>query len=223
MVKAIRIPLTQVHVGRFLFLLATMFFLFAAVPLLEGLVGIRLLIDIFFSALLISGIFAISDKRSTAIIGLVIAVTAFIARWSGYFLANPLVSALDEVLGGVFSAYAAIAILSYVFRQKEVTADVIYGAFCVYLFFGLMWAFLFSFMEIVQPGSFDIETPSTYGFIYYSFVTQTTLGYGEITPTSGAARSFSALEAIIGQLYLAVTVARLVGIHISQSLSKQSG
>jgi hypothetical protein len=59
-------------------------------------------------------------------------------------------------------------------------------------------------------------------FVYYSFVTQTTLGYGDITPITAPARSLSLLEAVIGQLYVAVLIARLVGIHIAQSSREKS-
>jgi hypothetical protein len=62
----------------------------------------------------------------------------------------------------------------------------------------------------------------TANFIYYSFVTQTTLGYGDFTPITAPARSLSLLEAVFGQLYLAVLIARLVGLHITQSSEKRS-
>ncbi len=59
-------------------------------------------------------------------------------------------------------------------------------------------------------------------FLYYSFVTITTLGYGDIFPVSTAAKSCAILEAVIGQLYLVITVAWLVGVHISQAMAKKN-
>jgi hypothetical protein len=98
-------------------------------------------------------------------------------------------------------------------------------AVCVYFFIGLMWSFVFSVLESLQPGSFRFGqglTANVKNFIYYSFVTQTTLGYGDITPVTPPARNLSVLEAIIGQLYLAVLIARLVGVQIAQSFDKRS-
>ena len=89
-----------------------------------------------------------------------------------------------------------------------------------------MWAFVFSVLEAINPGSFAIgDRQIEVGlslFIYYSFVTITTLGYGDISPITAPANSFSFLEAVTGQLYLAILIARLVGIHIAQSMSREN-
>ena len=98
----------------------------------------------------------------------------------------------------------------------------IMGAICVYFLIGLIWADVFFILETLQPGSFQIP-PEQVGqatLDYFSYVTLTTLGYGDITPISAPARSLSLLEAMMGQLYLAVLIARLVGIHIAQSHDK---
>jgi hypothetical protein len=110
-------------------------------------------------------------------------------------------------------------ILFHLFREDRITSDLIMGAICVYFLVGIVWALLYSTLEFFQPGSFQMPqgTVSQATFTYYSYVTLTTLGYGEITPISGPARSFALLEAMMGQLYLAVLIARLVGIHIAQS------
>ena len=83
-----------------------------------------------------------------------------------------------------------------------------------------MWAFAYTFLELVDPASFNIKIgkPEDYFLIfqYYSFVTITTLGYGDITPVTEVAKTFSALEALVGQLYLVVVVAWLVGMHVSR-------
>jgi hypothetical protein len=82
-----------------------------------------------------------------------------------------------------------------------------------------MWAFIYTFLELVDPASFNIALNRSDGYLpvfqYYSFVTITTLGYGDITPITDVAKAFSVLEAVIGQLYLVVAVAWLVGMHVS--------
>ena len=81
-------------------------------------------------------------------------------------------------------------------------------------------------MESLHPGSFSIPEikgiSASRSFLYYSFVTLTTLGYGDITPVASLARSLCILEAVLGQLYLVVQVAWLVGVHVSQSMLKKS-
>ena len=118
-----------------------------------------------------------------------------------------------------------VLVLKYLSEEEEITTNVIAGAICGYLLIGLMWANFFSVLEILQPGSFktseNANTELSY-FTYYSYVTLTTLGFGDITPITSQARSLSVLEAIAGPIYLAVLVARLVGMSISQSLRKES-
>jgi hypothetical protein len=116
-------------------------------------------------------------------------------------------------------AYTATIILFYLFREDTITGDMIMGAICAYFLMGLVWSFAYSTLEFFQPGSFQMPQGAVNQatFTYYSYVTLTTLGYGEITPISAPARSFAILEAMMGQLYLAVLIARLVGIHIAQS------
>ena len=96
---------------------------------------------------------------------------------------------------------------------------------CAYFLLGLVWSSIFSILEFLQPGSFDIPQSlhtESLSFTYYSYVTLTTLGFGDITPLTAQARSLSILEAITGQMYLATLVARLVAINIVQSMKKQS-
>jgi hypothetical protein len=127
-----------------------------------------------------------------------------------------------HILGILFVGFTAVIILIHLFQEKEITVDVFSGAICVYFLLGFMWAFAYTLLEVMSPGSFQTSQGLGAGlseFVYYSFVTMTTLGYGDITPISSPARSLSLLEAIIGQLYLAVMIARLVGIHIAQSIN----
>jgi voltage-gated potassium channel Kch len=130
------------------------------------------------------------------------------------------------LLLGLFS----VSILANVLRAGKITADKIYGAICVYLLVGYAWAFAYAIIEELQPGSFSGPvTTDPVDYItrvtqmrYFSFITLTTVGYGDIVPQSPVARTFATLEAVIGQIYLAVLVARLVGLHIVHANSTQS-
>lgn len=109
-------------------------------------------------------------------------------------------------------------------RRGAITTHRIQGAIAVYLMLGLIWAFAYSLVELQVPGSFQLPaaaaangTTGMRSFVYFSFVTLTTLGYGDVIPLSSGARTLATLEALAGQLYLAVLVARLVALQIAHS------
>lgn len=134
----------------------------------------------------------------------------------------------------VFLIIIAGAILSRTLRARRVTVDTISAALCVYMLVGLAWAFVYSAIFVFDKDSFSFPHYEVFGtttfseahhvlsaFMYYSFVTLATIGYGDITPVSPPARALSALEGIFGQFYIAILVASLVGIRISQAMQDE--
>lgn len=218
--EEIHIPFTQIRIGRFLFLLISILLVILLRPFLEDFVGIQFLMDLFYSLILLSGIYAVSGKKNIFLISLIFAFPAFSFHWVLYFVTFPSFLLIGKLFGIFFYIFLCIVILDYLFTEKEITTDMIIGAICVYLIIGVLWASIFTLLEIAHPGSFKIPgdaVSEVSHFLYYSFVTLTTLGYGDITPITAQARSFSIIEAIVGQLYVAILVARLVGVKISQS------
>ena len=213
--------------GKFLFLLISILCLLVLVPIFRGFAGIRILTNVLFTTTLITGVYAVSKKKYVLLTAAFLAIPFFASMWTGIFLKVPSLVLVGECFGVLFTGFIVISILSFIFGEKEVTSNVIYGAIVAYLLIAIMWAFIYSLLEIIQPGSFAIgEGQIEVGrllFIYYSLVTITTLGYGDITPVTAQANSFSSLEAVIGQIYLVVTVARLGGINIAQSMDRKSG
>jgi hypothetical protein len=133
------------------------------------------------------------------------------------------------VMAIVYVGYAAQIIIRDVF-SGEVNANRICGAICFYVMIGLCFSMFFFTLDMHDPTSFKVEhfydgTPkaglpiSTHDrftlFNYFSFCTLSTLGYGDITPIGQTARTFCWMEALFGQLYLSILVARLVGLHIA--------
>ncbi|MGD8985578.1 MAG: potassium channel family protein [Desulfobacteraceae bacterium] len=215
----IRIPFTDIQVGRFLFLFISMVLMFVLRPFLTERVALGYLMEIFLLLIFLSAVYAVSQKRITLIIALLLVLLMEILQLFSYLKDSPALDTLSNILGGILLAYTATVILFHLFREDKITGDMIMGAICAYFLMGLVWAFAYSTLEFFQPGSFQMPqgTVNQATFTYYSYVTLTTLGYGEITPVSAPARSFALLEAMMGQLYLAVLIARLVGIHIAQS------
>ena len=227
MAKNIYTSLTQAcFKDRFLFLLISILCLLVIAPIFKGFVGIRILMDIFFTSILISAVYAVSRKKYILLTAALLALPMLVSIWISHFVDMPFLVFVGDCFGIAFIAFLVVVILSFIFSEHEVTINVIYASIVVYLLIAIMWAFIYLVLESIHPGSFatgegQIEAGRRL-YIYYSFVTITTLGYGDITPTTDLANSFSFLEAVTGQLYIAILIARLVGIHIVQSMNKKA-
>ena len=217
---------------KFIYLLVALLLFLLIHPIFEHLVFARILLQILDSAILVTAIYAVSQNRKLLIFGILLLLPAMIGGWSLHVIEIPALELMARSFSALFFAFAATVMMLNVFSEEEVTVDTISGAICVYLMMGLTWAFIYSVIEFLAPGSFTInKVPLSLGgdryyeiplFLYYSFVTLTTLGYGDITPLTPPARAFSYVEAIIGQIFVAVLIARLVGLHIARSTSKDS-
>jgi hypothetical protein len=194
--------------------------LLVLVPILNRFTPARIFLDILLTAIAISMVYTISHTKRSVIVGLLLAIVILGSMWFQYFHQNNTVAAIGMVAGVFFIGVVIANMLGFMFKSKEVTREVIFAAILLYLLSGLMWAFLYTFLELVDPASFNIDLshPESYllVFQYYSFVTITTLGYGDVTPVTEVAKAFAVLEAVVGQLYLVVVVAWLVGMHVSR-------
>jgi len=174
-----------------------------------------------FSALLVIGIRSLkgSGRLFSVAIGFATVAVAL----------NVLYEVQDQTMYFVGTAITILAYLlmaaGHSFMQiaqgSNISANRIVGAICIYLLIGVIWSILYNLLEVAVPGSFKglTESAATYSrpdWVYYSFVTLSTLGYGDITPLTFSARALSYFEAIVGQFYLAVLVAGLVGAYLSE-------
>ena len=227
--KKLFLPLIRVcFKSRFLFLITSILLLIVLSPLLQNFFRLKMIMNIFFTTIIISGIYAVSPKKQNSIIAALLALPMLVAMWSRYFVINPTFMIVGSFFGIFFIAFAIINILLFIFREAEISTEMIYAAIVVYLLLAVMWTFIYGVIELCHNGSFSIArqneiTDNRLYLLYYSFVTITTLGYGDITPLTDIARSFTLLEAVIGQIYLVVVVAWLVGMFVSQNPRKKSG
>lgn len=208
--------------NRFLVLLISLVFFFSLYPIVENHLIATLILNLFFMLIILSGILAISDTSRPLITSISLALLAVVFRWLHYFYKLDLWFILEHVTNLLFWTYIAVRILKYIFHQRIITAELIHAALAVYFIFGLAWASIYQVLEISNSDSFSMsntEVPAQ-AFIfqmwYFSMVTLTTLGYGDIAPVTMPARVFVVLEAIMGQFYLAVLIANLIGRHIAQ-------
>jgi hypothetical protein len=131
----------------------------------------------------------------------------------------PVIASLVVTL---FAGLVVWLVYSSVMRRERPVGDRIVGAISVYLLIGLAWASVFEAIDTVAPGSFRFpaegawDAPGPQRYRYFSFVTLATLGYGDITPASVISGTLAALEAVSGQLYIGITVARLVALSMGE-------
>lgn len=129
----------------------------------------------------------------------------------------------------VFLVYVTGTLVRTVFRARIVDGNILCGAACIYLLVGTLWGFGYTMLELGAPDSFMVVEPGHSEvvnlvdepgwLIYFSFTTLTTVGFGDILPTSANARSLAVLEAVVGQIMLVVMMARLVGLHVAHATS----
>lgn len=206
----------------FFYLLGALLFLLLASPILQdlGLEESRITRAIVYSVLLLTGVWSLRGGRFY--------VAGFVFVFAGIALsaiatstdAPALYYASTLAIFG-FLAIAIIHALKQVVFGTEMNVNRLVGAICVFLLLGILWAFAYSMLEIAVPGSFSGFSPghdpkSDSSWIYFSFVTLTTLGYGDITPESAVARTLAYIQAVVGLFYMAVLVAGLVSAYISE-------
>jgi hypothetical protein len=176
----------------------------------------------------------LAQRRRRSIIGWVLAVPAIAERLAINFVPNPSLILAGSILWLLLLAFITWNELRGVLKQKEVTGETISMSISVYLLLGLTWGFFYIVLHDVQPRAFSFNGVSTpmWGasaeqhvfpiLIYFSLTTLATIGYGDILPVSLQARYAAVAEGITGQFYLAILVARLVGMQMSQSASRRA-
>jgi hypothetical protein len=185
---------------------------------------------IFGGVITVLSVYAVSFRRSFVWFALVLAIPALLQRIllpradAG---ALPLISI---VLSFAFDAFILVVIFRRVFMQDEPTAETIFGALCIYLLVGFGFASLYAMVATMQPHAFYLDpalnlhgVPDRFDLIFYSFATLTCLGAAGITPVSSQARSISVIEALLGVLYLAVLISRLLSAYHSRSVTQSNG
>jgi hypothetical protein len=179
--------------------------------------------------------FVVFQGRREKMVALVTAVVGLGFGWLRYFTPAAEYGALEvvahHVLIAVFLGFAVAVILGNVRSQTAISGDDVWGAICGYLLAASLWANLYAATYVLIPDSFTIGPGlqelaegkrQTALYNYFSVVTSTTMGYGDITPARPPATALAMLEAIFGQFYIAIVVAQLVGARLSQALASDN-
>jgi len=188
-------------------------------PFLDVIFPYRVITNLFFTIIFILGIYAVSREKVHIYIALILAIPMFIGIWSAYLYQSPKSLVAGQLFAALFIGFVISRLIKFIFNEQEVTKEVIYAAVVVYLLLAMMWTFAYLILDYFYPGSFSIpasRSRDTFQYLYFSFVTITTLGYGDVAPLTHKASSLVILEAVVGQMYLVIVVAWLVGMHVSR-------
>jgi hypothetical protein len=175
----------------------------------------RVFSDGAFTLILLSGVVATADHRRLAVLLTLLSAIVIAVRWTEWLVPAAALPVFREVSMLLALLVLAISVGINVFAASRAIGDRIFGAITLYLLLGLIWAVAYAAIESAMPGSFagKLNPQSALAdWAYFSFVTLTTVGYGDLTPVARAARSLAMLEALVGQLYPAIIIARLVSL-----------
>ncbi|MGH9745756.1 MAG: potassium channel family protein [Candidatus Acidiferrales bacterium] len=214
--------------GMTLFLGILIVVIFVVFPLAGMGILERFLVDIGFSALLISG--ALANRQNRVLTGIVIVLTIGVVtlHWITLYLSgkpHPLLDA--SFVMGLFACFVLIMLME-VFRPGAITLHRVQGAVAGYLSFGITWGYAYYIAGLLSPGALRFNSPPTPNeipvarYIYFSFMTLTTVGYGDVFPVHPIARTLAVSEALIGQLYPAVLIAGVLGLALQTRIRGES-
>ncbi len=208
---------------RYLFLLVALFILLVVHPIAAGIGSAGLLFDALFALVMLMLMLALAQDKVWRVIAYVVLLPAAALSMGGHFLTSAAQNAsltAGHAIAALFFVMVAGKIIHSILVSPDLTLDSIFGAICGYLLLGVACALTYAMLYAGNSDSFQLGEElapqmaqadySRHLFIYYSFVTLTTVGYGDVIPLSIPARTLSWVEAMTGQLYLAVLVAGVI-------------
>jgi Ion channel len=204
-------------------LLLLLFFTFVFVPISgQGRTG-GIFLKMIYSVILLTGILSVAKHKHYVVLAGIFAIIGLYVNWLSDIEPTRSVLMAKDFGAILFNFFFAIAILMKTFKPGEITFQRIQGSIVVYLLVGLVFAYTFQAIYFFAgPSSYNnISGPDLKTFLYFSFTTLTTVGYGDISPVHSLARSLANLEALLGQLYPAILIARLVSMEFESSARKR--
>jgi hypothetical protein len=200
----------------FVFLLATLI----AYPYTEGSGSGYYVFRVLTGGIIALSVYAVSFRRGLAVVAVLLAIPSMVQHMMHPNLAAGFLPVANLILSFAFDVWIVVTIFRRVFTNVRITSETIFGALCIYLLNGISFASIYGLVGDLQPHAFLLDPatnrhsiPDRFDFIYYSFGMMTQLGAAGITAVTDQARSISVIEAILGQLYLAVLISRLVGAY----------
>lgn len=204
-------------------MLLLLLFIFVLVPSVNPERSGDTIIKIIYSLLLLTGILSVAKGRKYINFVIILSIISLSVSWLSHFQSTVPVLIANDIAAILLNLFFAIAILIKTFQPGDITYYRIGGSIVVYLLLGLIFMFTYhAIYMLAGAASFNnITDGSIKELLYFSFVTLTTVGYGDITPVYPLARSLANFESLIGQLYPAILIARLVSMELESSSAKK--
>lgn len=189
-------------------------------PFLSSFPSLNILAHISLSMVLFAAVYAVNKRTGRRSLAIALLFPLLLLYWLGIYDVIVFSRLGAHILFAVYYGLLVYAFAFQISHAPKVTASVLYATFCLYLILGLFWGAIYAVLFQLSPGSFSgvlLQSGQDlfHDFNYFSFVTLTTLGYGDITPQTPGAAAICQMEAIVGQFYTAVVVAWLVGMFVS--------
>ncbi len=203
--------------------------MFVITPVVRLGIVLDLASNLLFSILLVTGVFMVVRHRTLQWTAGIFVLLAIAVRWAGIVFGTPGLLFWNGVLSLLSTVGFLLIVLWWVYREGSVTGHRVRGAIAAYLLLAVCFSLAYDLIEYVHPGSFTLPVEGAQGmqarsalFLYFSVVTLTTVGFGDISAVHPVARSLVMAEALVGQLYPAILLARLVTLQIETSRSQKS-
>ena len=216
---------TDGALGRHSAMLVSLVVLLCALPLGQAFVGESTRFSLLLALVLIAAVVVNSHQRSLFVIASMIGFGSVVGIGYAAYFDSHLVRIVSETLGLTLLGFTTLVMFNSLIQTDRVSQDAVVGGICVFLLIGLCFALVFILMTDLNPGALELGNEAIVRsnadssahatlLLYFSFVTLTTLGYGDVSPVGDMARMFAVAEALIGQLYLVVFLARLVALYV---------
>jgi voltage-gated potassium channel len=203
----------------FLYLFAALVLFMTVLPVVAEFSRVTntLVTELSLTLVLLIGVWSLEGNRWVFRTGLALMTVAALLSFSYFFRPHVGIVHVVRVLSVVFLLLSAAITFRSVFLAGEVNLNRLAGAASLYLIIALIWTLLYSLLYAADPGSISglPAQPSLWDCLYFSLTTLTTLGYGDVLPVSAPARTLAGVEVALGQFYLTILVAALVGMHVA--------
>jgi voltage-gated potassium channel len=186
--------------------------------------------NILFTGIIWSGTFSLDFVKRSQKILIVSGILTICLSWLNHFISNNVLSLVFAFSFMLFNLFIVVFMIRHVAKSKRVDVTIIINSINGYLLLGILGALLLAMSDEVQMMVYHLDSETIHfagraakgfhDYLYFSFVTLTTLGYGDITPVSAFAKSVTLTIAVVGQFYMTILIAILVGKYLSNSTQK---
>lgn len=208
--------------------LAALVLLFIAAPFASLIENGKMLESVLLTLVMISAVLAVGRRRRVLWVAVLMVTPTVLGKWLNHFLPDTVSQQWFLVCILIFTAFIIFQMMQFILQAPRVNSEVLCAGIATYLLLGLLWSFAYMLVALLVDKAFyfdgrieAVKDMTSFTSVYFSFITLTTVGYGDITPVANVARMLAAAEAMTGTIYIAVFISRLVALYTSQNSKSQ--